>query len=49
MGQRVATVTLNRPEIHNAFDDVMMKELTEAFGAVGDDQAARVVVLRSEG
>ena len=45
----VATVTLDRPEVHNAFDDEVIAELTQAFRRLGADPAARVVVLRAEG
>jgi enoyl-CoA hydratase/carnithine racemase len=43
---RVLRVTLARPERRNAFDAELIRELTEAFGDVGD---ARAVVLRGEG
>jgi methylglutaconyl-CoA hydratase len=45
----VATVTLDKPEVHNAFDDEVIAELTEAFRRLGADPAARVVVLRANG
>lgn len=42
----VARITLNRPEIHNAFNDTMLKELIEAFKEIRDKKGAiRVVVL----
>ena len=36
----VATVTLNRPEVRNAFNDQVIAELTEAFAGLGarDDE-----------
>ena len=40
-------VTLARPERRNAFDAALIAELTEAFGAVGDD--VRVVLLAGDG
>ena len=40
----VATVTLDNPEKHNAFDDKIIAELTEAFAHVDSDPAARVMV-----
>lgn len=46
---RVATVTLNRPEVHNAFDDHLIHELTHALGDLGRDAAVRVVVLAGSG
>lgn len=45
----VGIVTLNRPERHNAFDDLMIGELAAAIGAMADDPAARVVVISSTG
>ena len=45
----VGLVTLNRPERHNAFDDVLIAELTEALRALAADDATRVVVLSGTG
>lgn len=45
----VATLTLNRPEVHNAFDDVMIAELIDALQQVEQDEQARLLVLRSNG
>lgn len=45
----VATVTLNRAEIHNAFDDKMIAALTDAFQQAGDDGQVRVLVLAAAG
>jgi methylglutaconyl-CoA hydratase len=45
----VATVTLNRPQVHNAFDDVVIAELTHLLGRLGADPAVRVVVLTGAG
>lgn len=45
----LATVTLNRPDVHNAFNEIVMGELTEAFAELGESQDVRVIVLRSEG
>ena len=42
----VLRVTLAKPERRNAFDAELIRELTEAFAAVGD---ARAVVLAGEG
>jgi enoyl-CoA hydratase/carnithine racemase len=35
----VARVRLNRPTARNAFDDVLIDELTRAFGSAGADVA----------
>lgn len=45
----VATVTLNRPDLHNAFNDAVIAELTAIFRRLGEDPAVRVVVLRGNG
>jgi methylglutaconyl-CoA hydratase len=45
----VATVCLNRPEKHNAFDDTMIAELMDVFQSLAVDPQARVMVLRSTG
>ena len=47
--QHVATVTLNRPEIRNAFNDEMISELTDAFNELGADDNVRVIVLAAAG
>lgn len=46
---RVATVTLNRPERHNAFDEELIAELALAFDKLGRDPAVRVIVLAAAG
>ena len=45
----VATLTLNRPEVHNAFDDALIARLTDALSDVGADADVRVVVLAGRG
>lgn len=45
----VVTITLNRPEIHNAFDDTVIAALTNAFTHAANDPAVRVVVLAANG
>jgi methylglutaconyl-CoA hydratase len=45
----VATVTLNRPEIHNAFDDKLIVQLTEIFQQLNQQDHIRVMVLQSTG
>jgi len=45
----VATLCLNRPEIHNAFDDVLISGLTGELKRLEDDDAIRVVVLAAKG
>lgn len=48
-GRGVGYITLTRPEIHNAFDDKLIGELTEAFSAMENNPEVEVVVLRAEG
>lgn len=45
----VATLTLDRPDVHNAFDDVLIAELTTRLNALDADSAVRVVVLAANG
>ena len=45
----IATVTLDRPERHNAFDDALIAELTGVIAACGVDPAVRAVVLAGAG
>ena len=45
----VARVTLNRPEKHNAFDEVMIAELRGAFDNLAGNAAVRVVIIDSLG
>ncbi len=45
----VATVTLDRPDIHNAFDEMLIARLTETFVDLDDDPAVRAVVLAGAG
>ncbi len=45
----VTRVTLNRPEIHNAFDDLLIDELDKTFARLDNDGSVRVVVLAANG
>jgi methylglutaconyl-CoA hydratase len=45
----VATLTLNRPEKHNAFDDAMIADMTAKLKKLDGDEAIRVVVLGATG
>ncbi|MDE1931876.1 MAG: enoyl-CoA hydratase/isomerase family protein, partial [Alphaproteobacteria bacterium] len=45
----VATVTLNRPERRNAFDDALIRALDRLFADLARDPAVRVVVLTGAG
>lgn len=45
----VATVTLDRPEVHNAFDDALIADLTAELKALGEDLQVRAIVLTGGG
>ena len=45
----VATITLNRPDVHNAFNEIVIGDLTETFKKAGGDKDVRAVVLRGNG
>jgi methylglutaconyl-CoA hydratase len=45
----VALVTLNRPDRHNAFDEAMIAELTQALATIADTPRLRAVVLLGAG
>ena len=45
----IATITLNRAEIHNAFDDKLIGELTREIEKLDHDSNVRVIVLAAEG
>jgi len=47
--QGVATVTLNNPEKHNAFDDTIIAQLTTVFNEIAKRDDIRVMVLASTG
>ncbi len=44
-----AWVTLNRPEVHNAFNADMIRELNYLFGKIHQDESIRVVVITGNG
>ena len=46
---QIAIVTLNRPEVRNAFDDVLIADLTKAFRDLDQDKEVVAVVLAGAG
>ena len=46
---QVATVWLNRPEVHNAFNEVMISEVIDVFENINTLEEIRVVVIRGNG
>lgn len=47
--QGTATLTMNRPELHNAFDDLLITELTAALKHLAANERVRVVLLTGSG
>jgi len=45
----VARLRMNRPELHNAFDPMLIEALTGALDALSRDDDVRVVVIEGEG
>lgn len=45
----VARVTLNRPELRNAFDDALIGKLSQAFAELAVDRSVCVIVLAGNG
>lgn len=46
---KIARLTLNRPQVHNAFNAETVSELRQALASLAADDAVRVLVLRGEG
>ena len=49
VANRVARVTLDRPSVKNAFDDILIRELTDALAVIATDDDVRVMVLTGAG
>jgi methylglutaconyl-CoA hydratase len=45
----VAQITLNRPEVHNAFNDEMISLLCNKLDEIADDESIRLLVLTGNG
>lgn len=45
----ITTITLNQPDVHNAFDDIMIEELLVTLNAINEDPEVKVVQLRAQG
>lgn len=45
----ICTITLNRPEVYNALNPVLIQEITKAFTDAGEDSTIRVVILTGMG
>jgi methylglutaconyl-CoA hydratase len=49
VNNRIAVITLNRPEKRNALNGAMVAELQAAFRQAGEDDAVKVIVLKGAG
>ncbi|MET1055583.1 MAG: enoyl-CoA hydratase-related protein [Pedobacter sp.] len=49
VANRIATISLNRPEKRNAFNPELVSSLTEALLEASDDDDVKVIVLKAEG
>lgn len=47
--KNVAFVLLNRPEVHNAFNDELVRQVTDAFNELSQRDEVRVIVLCANG
>lgn len=46
---RVARIALNRPQVHNAFDDALIADLTQALIKLDNDAQVGIIVLTGNG
>jgi len=46
---QISTIWLNRPEIHNAFNERMISEITDAYSILNADENTRIIVIRGKG
>jgi methylglutaconyl-CoA hydratase len=49
IADKVATVTLNRPEVRNAFNEAAIAEIALAFDELGNNEIVRAIVLAANG
>jgi len=47
--EHVVTLWLNRPEVHNALNDTMIREISSFFTEIEANRAIRIVVIRGTG
>ena len=46
-GRGIATLTLNRPEVANAYDEDLLRAMTGALEKLACDDAVRALVIRA--
>jgi methylglutaconyl-CoA hydratase len=49
VADKVATITLNRPDVRNAFNETAIADLAMAFDEAGQDGSVRAIVLAANG
>ena len=49
INKNVASVVLDRPDVHNAFNDKLVQQITDAFTELREREEVRVIVLRANG
>lgn len=49
LSNHVASITMNRPDVRNAFNDEVIAEITQAFGELGAREDVRCIVLAADG
>src|SRR5665647_481039 len=49
VAEKVATITLNRPDVRNAFNETAIAELARAFDELGRNDTVRAIVLAANG
>jgi len=47
--EQIGVVTFNRPEVHNAFNTSVIRQVVDCFNRIEDDDEVRVIVLRGAG
>lgn len=45
----VTTIWLDRPEVHNAFNETMVEEITRSFIEINNEEETKLIVLRAKG
>lgn len=46
---KIATITLNRPEVHNAFNNTLISELFTIFENLQNNEHIRIIILQAKG
>jgi methylglutaconyl-CoA hydratase len=47
--ERIATITINRPEKKNALNPILINALTEAFLLASEDDLVKIIILKANG